>query len=817
MAAHPESSVRIPCASSRGDIVAYVQISLFDRTDRPETLGARHPLLLLDNDTAAARGESPVQLRERARYEYVVEEVTKSSEPLILLPGRSIQPSLIDSTRGIIEPGDFCGSLPLTLIREGDQEERPAAKGIVEVRSIKVDYGTHYRGMLRFIGEKSAGLLLDARASTKLSLSSLWNRSSNIVEQQLEFLRSLLEAEDFGNAIEQILRHPHQRLEEEFAGRSITRACKPDRGLMRQITSARIRRALPESHCLSSRFASVPRTVFAKRRVDDYDTPENRFIVMALRSFRDFLERVETFVKNGRQAVSTDAEILVRDSKRLRRFLEQQLSRSFLPDISLSNFIPIASPVLQRRAGYREILRFWLQFHAAAQVVWEGGFEVFSAGSRDVATLYEYWLFFQLEELLRRKFAFVESLHSIVIDRTNGLPRLKLRRNEEVAIGRGFIQPSHGNRKLLAEFHYNRRFAYSKDHTHPGSWTRAVRPDYTLTIWPDGLGREEAEAQELLVHIHFDAKYRIDFAQEIFGPEVETEKSSAQSTPGQSSVTSAKYEDLLKMHAYRDSVRRTVGAYILYPGEPGSDRTFCGYYHEILPGLGAFAVRPDKDGHAHGLSSVEAFIDDVVEHLASRLTARERVTFHVSEAYSSSPGYSRERGSIALPETDHFSPAARAVPLAEHQVLVAWYDSFEQLEWTRQAGKAIIRLGNRPGAWRIPPFIAEVQHILLHTHQRYVAPGLWQLNRPGLEVYTGEELKTKFKYPLQTGSQIYAVFEVSPDPFWSDATWDPDILLHELQNSRSSRRQVPLRRLGRLSPYPEVLSLANLMRALRRN
>jgi predicted component of viral defense system (DUF524 family) len=223
--------------------------------------------------------------------------------------------------------------------------------------------------MLRFIGEKSAGLLLDARAATKLSLSSLWNKSSNIIEQQLEFLRSLLESEDFSTAIEQILRYPHRRLEEELVPRLITKAHRPDRRLVRQIASAKIRLALPHSHPLRSRFSSVPRSVFVRKRIDDYDTPENRFIVMVIRDFRDFLERIEAFVKSGPDADGPGATILFRHSKRLRRYLEQQLSRSFLPEISFPDSLPLASPVLQRKPGYREILRIWLEFHAAAQVL----------------------------------------------------------------------------------------------------------------------------------------------------------------------------------------------------------------------------------------------------------------------------------------------------------------------------------------------------------------------------------------------------------------------------------------------------------------
>jgi hypothetical protein len=46
----------------------------------------------------------------------------------------------------------------------------------------------------------------------------------------------------------------------------------------------------------------------------------------------------------------------------------------------------------------------------------------------------------------------------------------------------------------------------------------ACNPDYTLTFWPEDLSEAEAERQELLVHVHFDAKYRVENIEGLFGP-----------------------------------------------------------------------------------------------------------------------------------------------------------------------------------------------------------------------------------------------------------------------------------------------------------
>ena len=120
------------------------------------------------------------------------------------------------------------------------------------------------------------------------------------------------------------------------------------------------------------------------------------------------------------------------------------------------------------------------------------------------------------------------------------------------------------------------------------------------------------------------------------------------------------------MHAYRDAIRRTAGAYVLYPGNAGDGKRFDEFvgFHEVLPGLGAFAVRPRLDGTAEGLDDLRQFLDHVIEHLANRTTARERASFHVADSYTL-----REEpvpyGALILSERDALGGDYRALPPAE--------------------------------------------------------------------------------------------------------------------------------------------------------
>jgi predicted component of viral defense system (DUF524 family) len=84
------------------------------------------------------------------------------------------------------------------------------------------------------------------------------------------------------------------------------------------------------------------------------------------------------------------------------------------------------------------------------------------------------------------------------------------------------------------------------------------------------------------------------------------------------------------MHAYREAIKRSQGAYVLYPGPAGDGQRFQGF-HEVLPGLGAFPVAPDKNGDAIGLGDLMKFLDEVLAHLSNRTTAQERVSYHIAE------------------------------------------------------------------------------------------------------------------------------------------------------------------------------------------
>jgi len=101
------------------------------------------------------------------------------------------------------------------------------------------------------------------------------------------------------------------------------------------------------------------------------------------------------------------------------------------------------------------LLRVWLLFDLAAKLIWKGGEDVYNAGKRDVAVLYEYWLFFKLLELLKEVFSIeADSIEKLIEPTLDGLG-LKLKAGRHIPL-KGVFR-SHV-RNLEVEFSYNRIF-----------------------------------------------------------------------------------------------------------------------------------------------------------------------------------------------------------------------------------------------------------------------------------------------------------------------------------------------------------------------
>lgn len=629
---------------------------------------ARQLISIQTQAEAREFGEEPVQLMEGIIYEY---ELSEGKQGYRLRESRLIKRSLLQAgvmDRGTVQPGNFTGRMPILL---EDERGNVVASTAVEVRSSNLNYRSDFREMLDDIGRNSVDLLMQLRSPTERRLTVDPRHSPKTLQQRFFFLKSILESVEFGEAIGQITSQTHTRLEATTRRVSIKNASRLSRSTSRMFAKQGHRIAIPGSHPLYQQMRdqgiagpTAPRNIDRSESNETLDTPENQFVKYALQSFSDCLEKIAGVLS---KSTETDQRFVLRELNPLRNRLSELLERDFFRSVSDSRFINFGSPVLQRKGGYRELLSAWLKFNLAAQLSWQAADEIYGGGARNVADLYEYWVYFQLLTLIKKHFTLnVGYVNHLLRSSPDGF-ELRLKRGELLPVGGARTQSQ--ERALRIQFNYNRTFTGGTSvqdpiHTASGSWTRQMRPDFTISVWPDGFSSAEAERQELIVHLHFDAKYRVESIDDLFGGDEEEDAQSDKR--GQ-----YKRQDLLKMHAYKDAIRRSGGAFILYPGT--ENRIFRAY-REILPGLGAFVARPGQPG---GIAGLEDFLVATMQHLSNRASDRERVSYYLSDTLTGPRGRPITK---AIPEFDS-SGTRREQPIADLTVAVLKCETTEQIEW----------------------------------------------------------------------------------------------------------------------------------------
>ncbi len=595
--------------------------------------------------------------------------------------------------------------------------------------------------------------------------------------QRFIFLKSIIGTSEFHEAVHRIVSFPNTKWEEETEMKDVRNVRRFSRSAVAELIKGKNRIKIPCSHPLAGYgLDSVPSKILSSRKIDSLDTPENRFIKYALETFLKFCVEINSKAKklNGQSQLIKESEQLVNE-------LENHLHHSIFSEISAPHLLKLNSPVLQRKEGYREVLRVWLMFDLAAKLIWKGGEDVYEGGKKDIATLYEYWLFFKLLEIFQHLFEVEpKQLETLISIKDEGL-NVNLKQGKFTALEGIF---NSGSRRFHVRFNYNRSFKGKNEYPTSGSWTTTLRPDYTLSVWPFGIGMDQAEEEELIVHIHFDAKYKVDNFLQITDQEDGLDEEKTANRKG-----IYKNADLLKMHAYKDAIRRTGGAYVLYPGTIPVERKG---FHEIIPGLGAFPVRPSKMDD--GTKELESFIKRVIDHFINRASQREKIAFRSYEVYKSAPN--KEDGvKEFLPEPYGLN---RALIPDETYVLVGYYKSPEHLEWIENEWKYNFRTGTGNGSLALDFQTVSSKYLLLHTAGDKDSTKLWKIISKGPKVYSKTDL-LKLRYPSPS-HEFYLIIELEP------------VTEKELLGKNWKFKNLEDYKKGNASAFPFTSSLAKLVK-----
>ena len=706
-----------------------------------EIEGEVDTLFEITDEDALQYGEAKYQLLEGYSYEYQFsdEEIKfKEKSKLNII----INHSKFGKHKGSINPNINVGTHSLEI--DGSSILLP-----VEVRSLKSEYRTEYRFMLESITEKCTDLIMQIDSPINQYFETDFNKNPETLYQRFSFVKSIIDSLEFEEAIQKIVSNPTTKWEEEYELKDIRRIRRFNQKNIRQLVSKSNRMEINSDHFLNMSYGltSIPIKIDSTSKSESIDTSENRFIKHALEEFLFLCENCELKFEKYSTAKF--------ESGLLATKISTLLNQSFFKQISRPSSLKLNSPILQKKSGYREVLNAWLKFDLAAKLIWHGGDNVYSAGKKDIATLYEYWLFFTLLDLLKEVFEIEPKSISELIQYDKGQLSLNLKQGTAIAMKGVYKSPS---RNLNIQFSYNRSIGGGKPFPNSGSYTTTLRPDYTLSIWPEEITEaKEAEKTELITHIHFDAKYKVKNFYELISKSKDEELTEDENNElikeeaEEIKKGTFKNQDLLKMHAYKDAIRRTGGAYVLYPGE-GKDEPFRGF-HELIPGLGAFVIKPNKDDKDK--EHLKTFIRKVIANFIDRASQREHTAIKVYDIHQKSK---LDSDTLNEPLPEYISNK-KLIP-SETFVLVGYYKDNIHLSWIKDEGFYNVRYGDK---YELSTNEIGAQYLLLYSKDQTESTLFFKLKSNGAKVYTKSELKKELKYKTTPSQEMYLVYQLEEE------------------------------------------------------
>jgi hypothetical protein len=288
---------------------------------------------------------------------------------------------------------------------------------------------------------------------------------------------------------------------------------------------------------------------------NSFDTPENRFVKGFLRMADAIIERIR------RAALEKKSERLVADCQWMEARLQSVRRHPLWKDVGAMGQVPVSSPVLQHRRGYREVFHHFNRLRLVTRLSLSPKQALELLEAKNIALLYEIWTFFSV----------VEAMTGLL-----GARPLSVRfvRTEVFGVRVGRKLSIHWPGGVCAL--YNASFS-PRGHEGRKSYSVRLRPDIALEI-PSSTGA--------VLHL-MDAKFKLE---RLEGKE--------------ESRVGIKQQDIHKMHVYRDAIPDAHTVWLLYPGTELRWYATSGSAEHmrdgLLPtqegGIGGIPLRPGEPG-----------------------------------------------------------------------------------------------------------------------------------------------------------------------------------------------------------------------------
>jgi len=463
-----------------------------------------------------------------------------------------------------------------------------------EVVPDKMNYEDDYIRLTEALAEVCSELLLEYSGATSNIYDQSEEDNKTLLEQFI-FLRKFCYGDNLQGIFEAIKRNPDRMVAQEEELKPFGSGMPSKQFLRNPFLYSKEWVNVARQDAQQEIY--VPRLVSVTHKFDSLDTPVNRFVKFALHKFDSVCVELCRMLEADDK--TTQIECL-EEARIIHKILDNILRDTFFDEVGTLDIMPQNNQVLQKREGYSQIFAAYTMLELAIRLDWKGKDQVYEGESKNVALLYEYWLFFELYKIVKS----IEGCRTVKIKEDPFLlmkDRLTISLKEGKKSCQSFEIKNYG---VKINLYYNRIFSRTEFKTtkYEGSYSRSFRPDYTLAIFPASFENGKYNGEEAVVNgavsfVHFDAKYRISDLTSLIGDNKEPQSDDVEFVDDKigSVINTYKRGDLLKMHTYNDTIRRTVGSYVLYPGSHSvhntGNKVFC-LYDEILPGVGAFSIKP---------------------------------------------------------------------------------------------------------------------------------------------------------------------------------------------------------------------------------
>jgi hypothetical protein len=410
-----------------------------------------------------------------------------------------------------------------------------------------------FEAMLQEVVQRVADLVFDYGSPTLGSYERRATPLAKIAYHTLAYLRLIMGygrsgsrgADILRGQFAEIARAPHERIRVERAWVPPQRvSCVDAHTISAVVTHPEVLAVLPTGSALAtsplaqkltcSAGALFPREVSSTQYARTYDNHENRLV-------KHFLEAALRLVSHFAARPTINAG-LREELDRMRAELSIMLRTSFLAEVGPMTLLPLGSTVLQRRDGYRHVLRHYLQLQLASQYAWSDLWQRLLE-FKDAARLYEIWTFFKVKGIVDELCGLPEHVEFTRVDDDDTSTRRVLRHGLQVDYSGGHVQLRYNN-----------------------CYSPATGGSYSLRLFPDIVLRvaDGDDVRSLVL----DAKLSFDGAAvvEVIDPDGDPDDDEEHEPPERWAAR----RDLYKMHAYRDAMsgegEKVKSAYVLFPG-----------------------------------------------------------------------------------------------------------------------------------------------------------------------------------------------------------------------------------------------------------